>query len=245
MMVDNRKNSDPKEWQRSPWVQILAILIGVGPSYLLPIFGYLRGDQSLSFLDIFLYTTVLGTIMIIVMLLLLRYICGERIGDLNLKPGRWWGDILMGIGLSVVTLGVLMFLQNPINAIFPREVDSGLVEFFDELVSDPVVFGLVMGPALIIGAGIFEELTRVFLLTRLWNINSSLVFRWLTIVLSAIVFGLGHLYQGPAGIISTGIYGLILAVYYNLRGRVIPMMLAHYLHDAIQLAAVFTMANLT
>jgi membrane protease YdiL (CAAX protease family) len=234
-----------KEWQRSPWVQILAIIIGVVPAYLLPILSSIRNDQRLSFKDIFLYTTVQGTIMIIVMLLLLKFLCGERIRDLNLKPGKWWGDILMGIGLSILTLVVFILLQNPLNAAFPREVDSALGTFLDELVRNPVLFGLVMGPVLIIGAGIFEELSRVFLLTRLWNINSTLAFRWFAVVLSAVIFGLGHLYQGPAGIISTGISGLIMAVYYSFSGRVIPMMIAHYLHDAIQIAAVYMMANVS
>jgi membrane protease YdiL (CAAX protease family) len=104
-------------------------------------------------------------------------------------------------------------------------------------------FGLVMGPVLVIGAGLFEELTRVFLLTRLWNIGSSTVWHWFAIVLSAILFGLIHIYQGPAGVISVGISGLILAVYYHHFGRVISMMLSHYLHDAIQITAIYIMAN--
>lgn len=33
---------------------------------------------------------------------------------------------------------------------------------------------------------------------------------------------------------STGIYGFVMAVYYLRIGWVAPMILAHYLHDAIQ-----------
>jgi membrane protease YdiL (CAAX protease family) len=242
MAMAQAKTSDTKAWQRSRWVQVLAILIGVGPTYIPTIMSHLRRDQPLSFGNILIYTTVLGTIMIVVMLLLLRYLCGERIRDLNRKPGKWWVDILSGIGLTVVTLGVFMLLRKPLSAL-PREVDSGLGNFFDTFVGDPLMFGLVMGPVLIIGAGIYEELTRVFLLTRLWNIHPSVAFRWFAIFLSAAIFGLGHMYQGPAGIISTGISGLILAVYYYFSGRVIPMMIAHYLHDALQIAAIYIMAN--
>jgi membrane protease YdiL (CAAX protease family) len=57
---------------------------------------------------------------------------------------------------------------------------------------------------------------------------------WVAIVLSAVVFGLAHLYQGVAGVVSTAFYGLLMAVYYRFIGRLLPMVIAHYLHDAIQ-----------
>jgi membrane protease YdiL (CAAX protease family) len=243
--MTSQANRGPKDWQQRAWVQLLAILIGVGPTYIPTIISHLRSDQPISMKGVFFYTTILGSIMIIVMLLLLKYLCGESIRDLNRKPGRWWKDILVGIGLTVLTLGVFILLQNPLNSIFPREPDSGLGDFFNELVRDPLLFGLIMGPVLIIGAGLFEELTRVFLLTRLWNISSSKAWSWFAIILSAVLFGLIHIYQGPAGVISTGISGLILAVYYHYFGRVIPMMLSHYPHNAIQFAAIYIMANLS
>ena len=97
------------------------------------------------------------------------------------------------------------------------------------------------GPGLLIGAGIYEELTRIFLLSRLWNLWNSRVWRWVTVILSAVLFGLMHLYQGPAGVVSTGISGLILAVYYLKFGRILPMIIAHYLHDAVQFIAAYLM----
>jgi membrane protease YdiL (CAAX protease family) len=238
-------SDQPEMGQLKPWVQLLAILLGVGPVYIPTIISHLQRSQPLSAKDIFFYTTIFGSIMIIIMLLILKYLCGERIRDLNLKKDRWWKDILMGLGLTVLTLGSLVLLRDPINSVFPREPDSGLGDFFNEVVTNPLLFGLVMGPVLIIGAGVFEELTRVFLLSRLWKLSPSRVWRWSAILLSAALFGLAHIYQGPAGVVSTGISGLILAVAYHYTGRVIPLMLSHYLHDAVQFAAIYIMANVT
>jgi hypothetical protein len=236
--------SRPKDWQKRTWVQVLAILVGYGSTYIPTILSHLGRDRPLSVKDILFYTTVVGGIGIIVMLLLLRYLCGERVRDLNLRPGTWWKDALVGIGLVVVTLGTHTLLRGPLMRLFPPAPGSGLGDrFFNELIADPVLFGLMIGPGLIIGAGVFEELSRIFLLTRLWNISPSQAGRWFAIVLSAALFGLAHLYQGPAGIVSTGIYGLILAVYYHAFGRVVPMMLSHYLHDAVQFAAIYIVAN--
>jgi membrane protease YdiL (CAAX protease family) len=203
----------------------------------------LQSDQPLSVKDVSLYSMAFGGIMIVVILLLLRYLYGERIRDLNLREGKWWKDILVGIGLSALTLASLILLSNPINSMFPSEPQSGMGDFFSEMVENPWLFAMITGPMLIIGAGVFEELTRVFLLTRLWNISSKKEWKWMTVILSAVLFGLGHMYQGPAGVIMTGISGLIMASYYLLFGRVASMMVAHYLHDALQFAMIYIMAN--
>jgi membrane protease YdiL (CAAX protease family) len=203
----------------------------------------LQSDQPLSVKDVSLYTLVFGGIMIVVILLLLQYLCGERIRDLNLREGKWWKDILVGIGLSTLTLASLILLSNPIYSMFPSEPQSGMGDFFSEMVENPWLFALIVGPMLIIGAGVFEELTRVFLLTRLWNISSKKAWKWVAVILSAVLFGLMHIYQGPAGAIMAGISGLIMAIYYLSFGRVASMMVAHYLHDALQLAMIYFMAN--
>ena len=226
-------NSQPKPWQRKAWVQVLAILLGTAPIYTMTIMTHLNKDQPYTLNDIFFYTTVIGSIGIFVLLILLRYLCGEKINDLNLKPGKWWKDILAGIILAALTLGLHNFLQGPINMMFPREPMSGLGDFFNGMAQNLWLFALFMGPALWIGVG-FEELTRVFLLSRLWKIWSASDWRWFGVVLSAILFGLSHLYQGPAGIIDTAINGLILAVAYLILGRVIPLIISHYLYNAIQ-----------
>jgi membrane protease YdiL (CAAX protease family) len=74
----------------------------------------------------------------------------------------------------------------------------------------------------------------VFLLSRLWKVWHSTVGRLLAVFLSACLFGLIHLYQGPVGAAWTAIFGLIAALYYLWFGRVVPLMLAHYLTNALQ-----------
>ena len=230
-----------KPWQHKAWVQVLAILLGVGPIYAMIIMSHLSRDQPITLNEIFFYASVVGGIMIVVLLLLLRYLCGERIRDLNLKRGKWWQDALSGIVLAVITLGLHNLLQDPLNRMFPREPMSGLGEFFNGLAQNPWVFALFLGPVLWIGVAAFEELTRVFLLSRLWKIWSGKGWRWFGVVLSAVLFGLTHLYQGSAGIVDTAINGFILAVYYLFFGRVFPMIISHYLYDAIQFVMIVTL----
>jgi membrane protease YdiL (CAAX protease family) len=221
---------------------VLAIVIGYGSTYIPTVLAQLGGDQP-SARDMLLYTTVVGGSEIIVMLLLLRVLCGESVTDLNLRAGTWWKDILPGVGFVVATLGGHMLLRGPLMRLFPPQPGSGTAGFLDGIIRNPLLFGLMMGPGLIIGAAVFEELSRIFLVTRLWNISPSQAGRWFGIVLSAVLFGVAHLYQGPAGMLSAGITGLISAVAYHAFGRVAPLMLAHYLHDAVQFAALYVIVS--
>ena len=163
-------NHSPRPWQRKAWVQVLAILLGVAPIYAMSIMSHLSRDQPYTLNEIFFYATMVDGIMIVVLVLLLRYLCGERIRDLNLKRGKWWQDVLSGIILAAITLGLHNVLQDPLNKMFPREPMSGLGDFFNGLAQNPWVFALFVGPVLWIGVAGFEELTRVFLLSRLWEI---------------------------------------------------------------------------
>jgi membrane protease YdiL (CAAX protease family) len=76
---------------------------------------------------------------------------------------------------------------------------------------------------------------RVFLLSRLWKIWPSVTGKSLVVVVSACLFGLIHLYQGPANATGIAIFGLIMALYYLRFGREVPLILAHYLTNALQL----------
>ena len=230
---------DKKPWQKKGWVQWLAIILGVLPSYVIPIYANLRREQALSMVDLLFYTIVFGGSMTIGMALLLRFLCGERFRDLNRKGGRWWKDILGGIGLSILTLAVAAFLSGAVDNLFPGESDRGLDFALKEMIQNWWMFALMMGPGLIIGAALFEEFTRVFLLTRLWNISSNKAWKWLTVLFSAVIFGLAHIYQGTAGMILTGIFGLMMAIVYLISGRIVILMMAHYLYNAIQFALIY------
>ena len=179
------KVSQRKPLCRKAWVQVLALLLGVAPVYAMTILSHLSRDQPYSLNEIFFYSTVVGSIGIVVLFLLLRFLCGERIGDLSMKQGRWWLDVLVGIALAALTLGVHTLLQNPLNRMFPREPMSGLGVFFKGLAYNPWRFAAFVGPVLWIGVAGFEELTRVFLLTRLWKIESARWWRWFGVLLSA------------------------------------------------------------
>lgn len=214
--------------------QVVAILVSVVPMYgALIIFHLLSAEQQYSRWGFIGYLTINGTISITLIYLLQRYLIGERMRDLNLKSSRWWIDVLSTVGLVVVTLGVIPAVIRPITSRLPAQDLAGLSDLFTGLAESPLMAVLFIGPILLVGVG-FEEVTRVFFLKRAWTAWPSAAAQWFNLFLSAAVFGLAHMYQGWAGAVNAGFYGLVMALYYRYRGRVIPMVMAHYLHDAIQ-----------
>jgi hypothetical protein len=236
-----QKPNAQKPWQKKAWVQWLAVAIGVLP-YMIPFLFPVQRDQTVDMKVAFL-SIVSWSIIIIVILLLLRFLCGERIRDLNLRAGTWWKDILAGIGLSALTLAILLFSSEAISRLFPGQRDFVVRDLFNEVFQNPWLFVLWIGPGILIIAGIGEELVRAFILTRLWKLSSNTARRWIAVVFYAVLFGLGHIYQGPPGVIMAGIYSLIISAYYLRFGRVTVMIIAHYLHDVVQFTLLYIYAN--
>jgi membrane protease YdiL (CAAX protease family) len=82
-----------------------------------------------------------------------------------------------------------------------------------------------------VGAGISEELVYrgfLFYYLALWfpHIN-----RLESALVTSLIFGVGHLYQGWKGILSTGIAGLFLAGLYLLSGNLLLPIVVHAVGD--------------
>ncbi len=87
------------------------------------------------------------------------------------------------------------------------------------------------------GAALSEEIAfRGYVISRIKIITGRY---WIGAVLGSAAFSLGHLYQGMGGVILVFIYGLLFSMLYIARKSVVPCITAHFLQDAIILAAVF------
>lgn len=230
-----------RPWQSRPWIQLLAVVLGVLPLYSGLIILQLREEQHLSIQAFTLYLAVIAPLAIVIALLLLRFLCGENPRDLNLRPGKLSFDLLAVLVLSLVTIVVNVISTYFLSKLLPESPSSASVtNLFMELAGNSGLLVLFAGPLFFLGAA-SEEVIRMFLLSRLWKVWPATAVRLLTVAMSACLFGLIHLYQGPANATWTAIYGLIMALYYLQYGRAVPLILAHYLTNALQVV-VFAVA---
>jgi uncharacterized protein len=142
-----------------------------------------------------------------------------RLSSMGLKRPASWRRIFL---IALVAAGARIFLGQ-----FVIEPITG---FFWPPPSAPALANEIAGNvkmalfALLLVwtfAAFGEEIAyRGYLLTRAADIGGrSTMAYWLGIVLVSILFGYGHYYKGPSGIIDSGIAGLILGAAYMVAGR--------------------------
>ena len=171
--------------------------------------------------------------------LLLR-LQGEGFRDIGVNGLQWPKHL--GIGLL---FGVAMFialnvaLGSVLGSLLPRPAASGptIMSFFKE----PTNL-LAWIPIGIFGGGVVEELQRIFIFTRFekWLGRPGLI---LGIVLSSVMFGLGHRYQGLGIAIGTGISGGLLALLYLRRRSAIEPITAHAFSDVLAMLGATMLAK--
>ena len=63
---------------------------------------------------------------------------------------------------------------------------------------------------------------------------------WVAVLLGAVLFGYGHYYKGPAGMVDSGVAGLILGIAYLAAGRNLwAPILAHGIIDTVGVTALY------
>lgn len=95
--------------------------------------------------------------------------------------------------------------------------------------TDP--FGKVIWVLVSFTAGFCEEVAyRGYLMTRLRLLLKSKTWVVPTII-SAVMFGVGHMYQGVPGLIVISVYGVLFSILYIRTGRLWPCIIAHTFQD--------------
>jgi membrane protease YdiL (CAAX protease family) len=214
------------------WRHVLALLVGILPLYLFAFLFQVLRERDLELIELLVYPLVFGGGWMVVILLLHRFICLESLGTLQRMPGTLSKDIAHGLLLTLLFIVVAILQQVTVARWFPSEPAPEIRTIMTGLNERPWLLAVWLGPVVWIGVAAFEEIARVFLLSRLWHLWKKPTGAWTAIVLSAVLFGMVHIYQGWLGVISTGLLGLIGAWYYYSLGRLWPLIISHALYDS-------------
>ena len=231
-MQNKPKESQVKE-RRSVSYNILAAGIGVIALYLSMIIHLINNDKPLSNSEYIFYLAVISPLTIVIIFLLLHFLNKEHYRDLNLKEGSLPSDLLATLFLSIVLFAANIISQPLLSEILP-DTDTGVGDLFLEMSGNPGRFIVFLGPLILLGAA-SEELMRAFLLSRFWKVWPSLPGKLAVVFISACLFGLLHLSRGPVHVVWATIFGLLMAFYYLRFGRILPLILAHYITNAVQI----------
>jgi membrane protease YdiL (CAAX protease family) len=233
-------SSTPKSWQSRRITRILAVLTVYVPVYAFALWTHL-GERVITLRELFLYPLILGGGTVVLILVIHRYVLGESLSTLQLKPGRWYTDVIAGVLLGIVALGILMlqgFVQSSIIATRPEPPAEEIMTLIRGIAGNPMLIALWLGPVVWIGVAAYEELIRVFALHHLWRLWPQQLVKWIVLIATAVLFGLAHIYQDPLSMLFITIQGLLYGWYYLRFGRVWPLIIAHALYDSLQIIQV-------
>jgi uncharacterized protein len=154
------------------------------------------------------------------------------------RPARWRNIIVIALAAAVLRL-LMGYGIETVTAHFwpPIKAPAGTNEIRGHL-------ALVLQWLLIVWvfAGLGEEIAyRGYLLNKLADaLGRTRLAEVIAVVGSAVLFGFGHYYKGPAGILDSGVAGVILAAAYLISGRNLwTCVLAHGLIDTFGLLAIY------
>jgi membrane protease YdiL (CAAX protease family) len=134
------------------------------------------------------------------------------------RPASWQRLFLIALAAATVRILLGQFLIEPVTGLFwPKPTPPALANEITGNMTMALVALLLVWTFAAFG----EEIAyRGYLLTRAADIGRrSRVAYWIGIVLVSILFGYGHYYKGTAGVIDSGVAGLILGSAYMLAGR--------------------------
>ena len=210
-----------------PLYVLLILSVRLGGDDFVPLGGelYLLGGPLVN----------LGLVVTIAIFWVVSKIRGSTWSDFGLaRPKSWGRTILMGIGVTVGIIVSFALLMPLITLAFPiPQADNSR---FDILQGNLPNLILNVVAAWFTAAFLEELLWRGYLMNRLVDLQGKKTkLAWvIALVGSAIIFGLGHTYQGLGGVIRITAVGLLFgAAFLTVRRNLWPVIIAHALLNTI------------
>jgi len=219
------------------WSSIDTWIFTIAFASFFPIFGYLlfrslKKSDNLNFTSSKLHTyayIILSEWTFVIALLWIMHRHDLSISDL----GENMGNVNLTIIATIVLISVFMVMVYfNVRQLRQMNLDKLEVElrplnkFIPNTRTESIIFILIA-----FTAGICEELLYRGWLQNLLAFGTGSV--WIGLVLGAVIFGLGHAYQGKMGMVQTGIIGLIFGVVFIFTKSLVSSQILHVIVDAV------------
>ncbi len=154
-------------------------------------------------------------------------------------PPAWARTLGIGAGAGTAIFAFEFFAMKPALAAWTGEYSN--LSGFASLVGNLPMLLLLLAANFVLAALGEELVWRGYALPRVAELIGGSRAAWVaSLVMVNTGFGLAHLYQGPTGVIETGVGGAVLGGLYLAGGRnlVIPMA-AHFTSNAIDFVLIY------
>lgn len=215
--------------RKEQWIELSVFLFLIVPSMALSFFAVKQG--SLGFVVVAM-STMLRDLSLVALILFFAWRNHEPVTALGWSAARRWREILLGMVLFVPIFFGAGWLERTLHSIGFSLPATPLPSL--DPAPDPAQ--LLLATVLVVVVALAEEtIFRGYLMLRLTALTKSPA---AAVVLSAVVFSIGHGYEGSAGVITVGTLGAVFAVVYLWRGSLLAPMTMHFLQDFIGIVVV-------
>ena len=160
-----------------------------------------------------------GLIGVFILVLLMAFLRRQGMAWLGFRrPASWLRTHILAMGLGAVVQVSFLYLIDP--ALHSLTGEPTDLSIFDSMRGDMHV--LLQWLALVWLTVVFVEeiVFRGYLMSTIEQFfTANAGAPWIALVLTSVVFGIAHSYQGISGVLSTGLMGGILALVYLKSGR--------------------------
>lgn len=225
-LVDDRENDLRSNRQPSKRLQLIEVgvfLFLIMPSMALSFF---RTDQAALSFPVVAGVTILQDLALLSLVLYFVWRNGESVKAIGWTLAEGKREAVLGLGLFVPFFFMVSVLQAVLRGAgfsAPEAPPSYLMPSGTAQILLALVFLMVVAVA-------EETIFRGYLLLRFQALMGNPTG---AVLLSALIFSIGHGYQGSVGVITVAAIGLFLAVVYLWRGSLIAPIVMHFLQNFI------------
>lgn len=155
------------------------------------------------------------------------------------RPNSWMYIVAIAVAAAALRIILGDFVIEPLTRHFwPPIVAPAGADKIQGDVKTALLYLLIVWTFAAFG----EEISyRGYLLLRAADVGKRTTAAfWISVIITSVLFGYGHYYKGPAGILDSAVAGLILGTAYMLAGRNLwACILAHGFIDSFGIVALF------
>jgi len=134
-------------------------------------------------------------------------------------------DAALGLVLSPVVITGVSLLGSTLQSLGLSGPSRPLPTFLRPQGSEQVLMALLLVAVVAVSE---ETIFRGYLVARISGVTGSVL---IAVLLSSVIFSLGHAYEGLAGVIAVGVMGLIFALLFVWRKSLVAPMVIHFAND--------------
>ncbi|MFF5228986.1 CPBP family intramembrane glutamic endopeptidase [Dactylosporangium sp. NPDC000521] len=209
---------------RQELAELGVFLLLLVPPLVLPFFA--AGQATLPF-PLLAAATIARDAGLVALVLLLLARARQPVAAIGWTGHKVWREVAWGVALTVPVLIGSQVLDAALRSAGlsgPRPSGAGLVPA-------PGIGQLLLAVALVAVVAVAEETVfRGYLILRIAGVLRS---RGWAVLLSSVIFSIGHGYEGSAGLLTVGATGVALAAVYVWRHSLVAPMVMHFLLDLL------------